>query len=63
MLIQKLVNRHRAIGWHQTTEMQKKQASDTRKMQQKMNRKMMKIGIKHNKVKQTHFRLQYQNAG
>jgi len=62
-LIERLVGNYRAIGWHQTGQSVKNESRDIRHLQKMRKQQWMKLGIKHNKVKQTHFRLQYQNCG
>ena len=63
MLIEQVLGRYKAIGYHQTTLAIKSENRDIRRVQRIRKSHQMRLGIRHNKVLQKHFRLQYQNAG
>jgi len=63
MLIEQVLGRYKAIGYHQSTLAIKNENRDIRRVQRIRKSHDMRLGIRHNKVLQKHFRLQYQNAG
>jgi len=58
-----LFNPVKAIGWNNTVASVKQTSRDIRFVHKLRKNQYMKLGIKHNKVKQTHFRKQMMNCG
>ena len=63
LAINTLLTKHRALAVHQMSQAIKNSTRDVRKVNMVYKKQMMQLGIKHNKVKQTHFKKQMMNCG